>query len=274
MPELPEVETICRMLLPNVQGKKIESTTVFLDRMVKTPAAAEFKMLTEGRSINGIRRRGKYIIFGLSSGYELIVHLRMTGQLIFLRDNSQEIKYIRIRFDFCDGSSLVFADLRTLGVLYLVKENDSSNIKGLYSMGPEPLSDNFSIEYLQKTLLKKRGRIKSFLLNQQNIGGLGNIYADEALFCAGIRPDRLTTELNNDEITKLYNAVNNVIVAGIDDGGTTFSDYRDGNGNKGRHQDNLYVYQRTKQPCRKCHTIIERTVIGGRSSHYCPECQK
>ena len=272
MPEMPEVETIRKSLMDNVVNKKIESVSVFLDRLIKYPDAEQFVNVITGQTILQLNRTGKYLRFLLSDGTELIIHLRMTGQLLY-SDSELDVKYARLIMFFDDGSKLVYADLRTLGALYAVKKDELKLIKGLDNMGPEPLSDEFTLDYLKSIAGKKRVKMKSFLLNQAYIGGLGNIYADEALFLAGIHPERLANSLKTEEIEKLYSAINKVISEGIRDGGTTFSDYRDGNGEKGSHQENLFVYQRTDAPCKTCGTAIERLVIGGRSSHFCPKCQ-
>lgn len=272
MPEMPEVETIRRSLTDNVVNKKIESVSVFLDRLIKHPDAEQFVETITGKTIIALNRTGKYLRFVLSDDTELVVHLRMTGQLLY-SDSELDVKYARLIMFFTDGSKLVYADLRTLGALYAIKKDELGLIKGLDSMGPEPLSAEFTAEYLKKTLNKKRVKMKSFLLNQSYIGGLGNIYADEALFLAGIHPERLANSVKEEEVKKLYDAINKVIQDGINDGGTTFSDYRDGNGEKGSHQDNLFVYQREDEPCKTCGAKIERVVVGGRSSHFCPKCQ-
>lgn len=272
MPEMPEVETIRKSLYDNVVNKKIESVAVFLERLIKYPGPEKFTEELTGRTITDLRRTGKYLRFVLSDDIELVVHFRMTGQLIY-SDSQLDVKYARLIIFFTDGSKLVFADLRTLGALYAVKESELGVIKGLVEMGPEPLSAEFTLDYLANTAASRRVAIKSFLLNQAYVGGLGNIYADEALHLAGIHPQRPANDLSADEIKKLYDAVNKVIADGIADGGTTFRDYRDGNGKKGSHQDKLLVYQRTGELCKTCQTSIERVVIGGRSSHFCPKCQ-
>ena len=154
-----------------------------------------------------------------------------------------------------------------------MKPEELPQIKGLAELGPEPLSAEFTLEYLEKILAGKGGRIKSFLLDQSNIAGLGNIYVDEALFLAGIHPMRSPGSITGEEAEKLFASVNKVIADGINDGGTTFRDYRDGNGDKGSHQDNLFAYGRDGEPCRNCGTIIEKIRVGGRGTHYCPVCQ-
>lgn len=276
MPEMPEVETIRKTLSPHIEGRRITRVDLRLERLVKLPAdPADFVRRLEGRRVEKLRRRGKYLCFQLDGAGDIfIVHLRMTGQLIFSRSGDTSRKYTRLALGLDDGSALLFADLRTLGALYLVPPAEILLIKGLYTLGPEPLTKDFTEKYLRDYLATRQTKIKSLLLDQSAIAGLGNIYADEALFLAGIHPERKAKTLNEQEIGKLYEAVNKVISDGIADGGTTFSDYRDAHGDRGHHQDNLYAYQRTGQPCRICGAAIQRLVIGGRSAHFCPNCQK
>ena len=273
MPELPEVETIRRSLAPKVVGQRILQTELLLERLVKWPEPADFQGRLADRTIARIERTGKYLRFGLDNGTELIVHLRMTGQLRFVAAGAAEVPYARIVFRFAGGASLYYADARTLGAVYALKPDELWRLHGLTEMGPEPLTAAFSLEYLQRVLQGRRTKIKSFLLNQKYIGGIGNIYADEALFLAGIHPLRTADSLAAAEIRRLHEAINAVILAGIEDGGTTVRNYRDGEGKKGSHQDRLHVYQRTGEPCHHCGTAIERIVVGGRGSHFCPHCQ-
>ena len=169
--------------------------------------------------------------------------------------------------------TLLYADTRTLGTLYLLPKNELWRISGLNTLGPEPLSEDFTLEYFRSKLAKRKAKIKALLLNQQFIGGLGNIYADESLFVAGIHPERTADSLAEDEICRLYHAINQVIAAGIEHGGTTFRDYRNARGSSGGHQHYLYVYGRANQPCPNCHSPIQRIEVGGRGTHFCPQCQ-
>lgn len=276
MPEMPEVETIRKTLAPHIEGRRITKVDLRLERLVKLPADPEdFIARLEGRRVESLSRRGKYLCFQLDGAGDIfIVHLRMTGQLYFSPQGETDRKYTRLAMLLDDGSSLLFADLRTLGALYLVSQGEIPLINGLHTLGPEPLAKDFTPNYLQDYLATRQTKIKSLLLDQRAIAGLGNIYADEALFLAGIHPERKAKTLNEQETGRLYEAVNRVIEAGLADGGTTFSDYRDAHGERGRHQDNLYAYQRTGKPCRVCGAEIKRLVIGGRSAHFCPVCQK
>ncbi len=273
MPEMPEIETIRRSLEPHIKGKKIKKIDLLLERQIQWPTPGEFVFRLLFHTIEELERRGKYLILKMDNNISLIFHLRMTGQVCYCPPNTPMPGHARIIFDLSDGSSLVFADTRTFGTLYAMKPEELPQIKGLAELGPEPLSAEFTLEYLEKILAGKGGRIKSFLLDQSNIAGLGNIYVDEALFLAGIHPMRSPGSITGEEAEKLFASVNKVIADGINDGGTTFRDYRDGNGDKGSHQDNLFAYGRDGEPCRNCGTIIEKIRVGGRGTHYCPVCQ-
>jgi formamidopyrimidine-DNA glycosylase len=274
MPELPEVETIRRTLTGKVEGRVIKAVEVKLPRLVKWPTADEFQAIILNKTITRLSRRGKYLLFYLEDNYVFVIHLRMTGRLYYVSSNTPLDRFVHIIFTFENEDRLIYADTRTLGTLYLMREDELWRIAGLASLGPEPLSPDFTEAYLRDTLSKRPGKIKAILLNQQLIGGLGNIYVDESLAVAGIHPERSADSLTDVEIVKLYNAINRVIEDGIVHGGTSFRDYRDGAGEKGSHQHHLHVYGRKTQPCRVCGTPIERIEVGGRGTHYCPTCQK
>lgn len=274
MPEMPEVETICRSLKNYLTNRRIDKVDILLPRQIKYPTAEEFAVGVAGKTITAVKRRAKYILLELSDGANLVIHLRMTGRLVYHDENVKAAKHDRLLFRLDNGATLVYADTRTLGAIYLLQPGEENRVGGLVTLGPEPLSDEFTTEKLKKICCGKRAKIKSALLNQSFIAGLGNIYADEALFLARIHPERLAASLGDDEIAELHRAVNKVIADGIKDGGTTFRDYQNAEGGHGSHQDHLYVYQRTGNPCLRCGSPIQRLVIGGRSSHFCPKCQK
>lgn len=273
MPEMPEVEIIRRGLEKNIVSQKIVSVEVLLGRMIKWPGEEDFRALLTGASVKEVGRRGKYLLLHLTNDCMLVVHLRMTGRLCYTAAGETPDAYARINFHLESGDMLVYADTRTLGTLYMLKAGEEWRISGLVNMGPEPLSPEFTPEYLNGVLKKQRGKIKSFLLNQKYIGGLGNIYADECLFLAGILPTRSGISLDDAEIKRLYECINKVIADGIRDGGTTFRDYRNSEGGKGSHQENLFVYGRDKEKCRSCGNEILKIEVGGRGTHYCPNCQ-
>ena len=274
MPEMPEVEIIRRYLDKMVQGQQIMSVDIVLPRMIKWPEPEKFRSLVTGQRIESMARRGKYLLMELTGGREVVFHLRMTGRLVYEPEGINHDSHARVIFKLGNGASLVYGDTRTLGTIHGLQAGERWRLKGLSEMGPEPLSDDFTAEYLQGVAQKRKGAIKSFLLNQKYISGIGNIYADEALFLAGIHPQRPANMLTETECRKLADAVNEVIAAGIADGGTTFRDYQNGAGGKGGHQEHLYAYGRTGQPCRKCGTPMERITVGGRGTHFCPQCQE
>ena len=273
MPEMPEVETIRRSLDGYVAGKVIKMVDVRLGRLIKWPSAEEFVAIATGRTIESLERRAKYLLFHMEGGWVLVIHLRMTGRLNYQGDAGEFNHAARVVFFFADGDALEYFDTRTLGTLYLLRTEELGRIYGLASLGPEPLSPEFSLQYLQAGLAKRTGKIKSVLLDQKFIGGLGNIYVDESLAMAGIHPETKAASLNAEETERLHAAINLVIEKGIRSGGTTFRDYRDADGNRGAFQEELCVYGRQGLPCKICGSPIAKIEVGGRGTHFCPNCQ-
>lgn len=271
MPEMPEVEIIRRYLDKNLAGKTITAVDVLLERQLQGITAAEFSRRATGATIKSVGRVGKYLLLHLNNDYDIVFHLRMTGRLVYAADGVNDDKYARLIFSLAGGARLVYGDTRTLGVIYMTQANVP--VKGVAEMGPEPLSAAFTRDYLAGVLAKKKTRIKTLLLNQKYIGGIGNIYADEALFLAKINPFTLARDIDAVGTERLHTAINDVIAAGINDGGTTFRDYQNGEGKKGHHQEHLFVYGRTGEKCRECGAPIEKTFLGGRGTHFCPHCQ-
>ncbi len=274
MPEMPEVEIIRRSLIDKISGRTIVEVEFLLARLVKWPSSAEFQAVLTNRKIETVARRGKYLLFHLDDKQVLVIHLRMTGRLQYITRDGEKDKFTRILFKLDNGDVLVYADTRTLGTLYLMPFDELWRIVGLFTMGPEPLTPEFSLIYLTEMLKKHHGKIKAILLNQKYIGGLGNIYVDECMAIAGIHPERIASSLSENENEKLYHAINKVIADGIEHGGTTFRDYRDGDGKSGSHQYHLNVYGRKDEPCLSCGTPIHRKEVAGRGTHFCPKCQK
>ncbi len=272
MPELPEVENVRRTLAPHLLGRKITLIEIYVGRMIKWPDSDKFVAELTGRLINNLLRRGKYLLFDLDNDKLLVVHLRMTGALV-VTPTDQPPPYARIRFALSDGSSLWYTDVRTLGTLHLLSKGENI-IKGLKGLGPEPLAGQLDLAYLRTVLAKRKSTIKGLLLDQSVIAGIGNIYADEALAVAGIRPDRKANEISAKESKKLFEAIIKVIAQGIENRGTSFRDYKDGDGKKGSNQEHLLVYGRGKKPCHECQTPIEYVKVAGRGTCYCPKCQK
>ena len=274
MPEMPEVEIIRRYLDKQLTGQRIMGVDLLLPRQIKWPEPKGYRAMAIGRTIAGMNRRGKYLLMALDNGSELVFHLRMTGRLVYEPDGVNHDSHARLLFQLDGGGLLVYGDTRTLGTLYALSSGERWRIHGLAEMGPEPLTEDFTPAYIQQTAKGRRTAVKSFLLNQKYIGGIGNIYADEALFLAGIHPLRPVGSLSAAECQRLHQSVNTVIAAGIRDGGTTFRDYKNGEGKQGSHQEQLYVYNRQGQPCRRCGTEIEKMTVGGRGTHLCPQCQR
>ena len=273
MPELPEVETICRSLRDHVVGRTMAEVEIQLSRLIKWPTPEDFRSIMTGRTIEALERRGKYLLFQLSGDWVLVVHLRMTGRLYYRAADAAATGSPRVVFHFAGGDALEYYDTRTLGTLYLLRQNELSRIYGLSSLGPEPLTAEFTPEYLSTGLARRKGKIKSVLLDQAFIGGLGNIYVDESLARAGLHPEQRAHGLTQPEVIRLHEAINFVIDKGICGNGTTFRDYLDGIGNKGEFQNDLCVYGRKNLPCPACGTLIVRTEVGGRGTHFCPQCQ-
>ncbi len=274
MPELPEVETIRRSLEDKLIGKTLTGVKVLLDKMVKGISPEDFDAELRGKKITGISRRGKYLIIYLTGGITVVIHLRMTGQLLYCPAGQDTIKHTHIVFQLNDKGQLRFVDQRQFGRVHLVQAKELDNLSGLKNLGIEPLSECFTREFFRKELKKKHTKIKPLLLDQTFLAGVGNIYADEALFRAKVNPERVAAGLSPREAANLYLAIKKVLLEGISNKGTSIRDYLDGEGNPGSNQDNLKVYGRAGEPCIKCRKPIERKVIGGRSSHFCPKCQK
>lgn len=295
MPELPEVETIRRTLIPAVQGKKIVHIDLFSPSLLRGCEPQQFLSSVLGKTVFSLQRKGKYLFFVLSGGSELkklkqenskkksrleaveaeavkpvnklVVHLGMTGRLLlFLADESQENPvHTHAVFYFEDGNRLLYCDPRRFGFFSLDFEP---------CLGIEPLGRDFTEEKLVNLLAGRRSKIKLFLMDQRFLAGIGNIYADEILHAAGIRPDRLAGSLSAGEVKLLYKSIRRVLREGVKQRGTSISDYVDGKGEQGRFQNFLQVYGRAGEACFCCGSVIERIKLGGRSSCFCPQCQR
>jgi formamidopyrimidine-DNA glycosylase len=275
MPELPEVETVCRGLHQVTSGLIVEEAQVLLSRtLAYPPDDSSFIQKIQGQKIINWQRRGKYLLAELSQGW-LGVHLRMTGQLLWLKRDTTLHKHTRIRLFFSEQRELRFVDTRTFGKFWFVDKSQSVEtiITGLQKLGPEPFSPEFSVDYLQAKLIKSRRQIKTVLLDQGLVAGVGNIYADESLFLSQIHPTTPACEISRKQIKKLRQSIIEVLEKSIDAGGTTFSDFLQITGVNGNYGGMALVYGRKDQPCHVCGTAIEKIKIGGRSSHFCPQCQ-
>ena len=268
MPELPEVETVARGLQERLPGSTITGATVYWPRTLARPAPEEFQARITGRRVESVGRRGKYLVITLDHGY-LLVHLKMSGRLFMAPADDAQDPHIRAVLDLDGGRQLRFRDARKFGRIYLVDEHEEVTAP----LGPEPLADCFSLEEFRRRLGRRSGRLKSMLLNQEFLAGVGNIYSDEILFTARLNPLRRADTLTADEQVRLYQAVRSVLHRAINSSGTTLPDrnYLDAEDRAGEYR--AEVYGRTGRPCLVCGTPIERTVIGGRSAHFCPHCQ-
>jgi formamidopyrimidine-DNA glycosylase len=268
MPELPEVETIRRGLEKRILGKKVKKVEVNTAKMVKQPSPRRFKKQVEGKIFKQAFRRGKYIILVLSSGKKIVVHLRMSGQLTY---GKRDIKS-RVSFLLSDGRYLNIKDMRHLGEIRLVE--NWMKVPGIAKMGMEPLEENFTPEVFGEMLTKRRAKIKPLLMNQEFLAGVGNIYAQEVLFRAGIHPERQAHNLKRDEVKSLFSEIKKVLQEAIDYRGSSLSNYVDVDGRSGSFHFRLRVYGRGGEPCIRCKTPLKFIKLGGRGTCFCPKCQK
>lgn len=274
MPELPEVETVCRGLNQVLPGQIVLSVHVLRLQTVAFPDPKTFCRGIVGQSFGLWRRRGKYLLGSLSDGSCLGVHLRMTGQLLWLDPEIPVHKHTRIRW-LCEEKECRFVDQRTFGQVWWIPLGQAPEqvIPALATMGPEPFDPSFSVFWLHKRFQGSRRPIKTALLDQTVVAGLGNIYADEALFLSRIPPLTPVGELTLRALARLHGVIVQVLTTSIQERGTTFSTYKDIQGVNGNYQGQAWVYGRTGDPCRVCGTAISRIPIAGRSSHWCPRCQ-
>ncbi len=277
MPELPEVETVRRGLAETITGRKIADVTTDLPKMLKGKSRAAFATAVIGAKVTGVNRRGKYLLINLSNGLTIIAHLKMTGQLIVNKTSDPVERWTHVILTLSGGRDLRFRDIRQFGYLD-VKHTDEIGVIGekIPGLGPEPLSREFTKGVFEWKLKKRpQSRIKTLLLDQAFIAGLGNIYADEVLHYAGVRPGRRTATLTAKERDQIYNAIRKILPAAIDKRGTSISTFVDVAGRPGAYVPHLKVYGKTGETCARCaNGTVKRVVMAGRSAHYCPKCQK
>ena len=274
MPELPEVEHVVRALRPIVTGRRILAAELNLKRIVSGLSRAAFGRQLKDATITGVGRRGKYILFELESGRVLTTHLRMTGKFVSLTTDESLPPYAHVVFYLDDERRLVFCDMRQFGRMRLIR--DAAVLpKELSTLAPEPLSDDFTEKYFLETLARSRRSLKQLLLDQTRVLGLGNIYAVEALFLAGVNPLKPANKLSKPRARKLFHAIRQVLQEAIDAGSTLRINMADGNGSYFGTTERFWrVYEREGEPCVNCGTRIKRVVHGGRSTYYCPRCQR
>lgn len=271
MPELPEVETIRRQLAPHVEGRTLQRVEILDARWSLPRAPQELVDAVQGRRVERLGRRGKYFIFELEDEVFLLVHLRMTGNLLL--DPAPDTPYQRVIFTLHDGHELRFCDPRRFGTGELALGVDGLEAFFAGKLGIEPLGDELTGPRLKALARGRRAPVKAFLLDQRHIAGVGNIYADEALFRARIHPLRPAGQLSTKQCTELVDAVKLVLAAGIDAGGSTIDDFRHPDGVAGAFQNDFLVHLRRGEPCHTCGTTVIKLVAAGRGTYVCESCQ-
>ncbi|NWF68016.1 MAG: bifunctional DNA-formamidopyrimidine glycosylase/DNA-(apurinic or apyrimidinic site) lyase [Chloroflexi bacterium] len=270
MPELPEVETVVRGLRAPLIGRTFSAVWYERERVIQLPDAASFSARLLGQTVRAITRRAKYIVCALDHDY-LLLHLRMTGRLYVVPADQQSAddRWLRLRLSLDNGHELRFSDARRFGRAYL-----TADLNDVFAeIGPEPLEDDFTVEMLQARLRKRHKSIKALLLDQSFLAGVGNIYADEALFTAQIHPLRSAASLMPAEAARLHSSIRAALNAGIVHEGASVNWYRKPDGSSGSSQAHFYVYDRQGQPCLVCGSPIEKIRVAQRGTHFCPNCQ-
>lgn len=277
MPELPEVETVRRIIAPHVRGRTIAQFSLNWHRTLEHPSLERFRQKVTGRSIEAVERRGKLVLLRLDNGGFITVHLRMTGELLLRPAGSDERHperepYLRAVFAFSDGSELLFYDVRKFGKIAYRCPAEMVDLES--RLGVEPLDADFTAEHLAELLRARRRQIKPLLLDQRIIAGLGNIYVDESLYRSRIHPLELSSRIDPSRVSALHAAIVDILSTAVELHGTTFRDYRSGLGEPGNNQSRLRVYGlKPGTPCPDCGSPVERLVIGQRGSIVCPNCQ-
>lgn len=274
MPELPEVETVKRTLKKLIVGKTIQDVSVHLPRIIRHPADVElFRRYLIGTTITDVRRRGKFLKINFDP-WVLVSHLRMEGKYRLTERDEPLEKHTHVLFHFTDGTELRYRDVRQFGTMHLFPLGEEDQHLPLSKLGPEPLSEDFTLEWFLETLAKKKSKIKAVLLNQEYLAGLGNIYVDESLFLAGLHPERTASSLSIEEIRRLYHAIKKTLAEAVEAGGSSVRSYLNGQGEMGMFQLKIQVYGRKDEPCNRCGNPIRRIVVAGRGTHLCTNCQR
>lgn len=274
MPELPEVETVRRGLQQQLSQATIKSITVLRPASIAYPSVEDFASVLNGRTFLSVDRRGKYLLLHLSDNIGMVAHLRMSGRLLVMKTSAKEPDHVRVRLTLTDGRKLVFDDTRVFGRLWCVPAGETfyEVVPSLKLLGPEPLG-GLDPNHLHTSFLGKIQCIKTALLDQTIVAGIGNIYADESLHRAKINPTRAAGDLSKAELRRLSKEIELVLSNAIKAGGSTLRDYTDSSGINGNYQNEALVYGRKDQPCHNCKSKIQRIKLNGRSSHFCPRCQ-
>ncbi len=274
MPELPEVETIAADLRPHLVGRTIVRCELRFPKIVRHPEPEEFVDGVAGRRIESLRRRGKYMLLGLGQNLVLVVHLGMTGQLRLFAPAVPLAAHTHAIFDLDDGRQLRYRDPRRFGRLLLGTEVDLLAARALPRLGPEPIDPDFTPEQLYRALKRRRAPLKAVLLDQTTLAGVGNIYADESLYRARLRPDRLGSRISRQSAARLHDALRTALETAIKNRGSSVDTYRDAWGELGAQQEVLMVYGRAGQPCFTCGRPLSSVRIGGRTTVFCRRCQR
>jgi formamidopyrimidine-DNA glycosylase len=295
MPELPEVETVRRQLEPELVGRRILSASVLDERLTRPEAPGSLERAVSGRAVESVTRRGKYLLIGLEGGRTLAIHLRMTGNLLLrdsehgetadlmkterlggprLYESAPEPRHVRARFELDDGRSLVFTDMRRFGQAIVLDAGDQLDEFFASRLGVEPLSGELTPERLLELAKDRTAPLKSFLLTQHRVAGIGNIYADEALWRARLHPLSPAGSMKLEHAARLVEGIVEALEAGLTLGGASIDDYRDARGERGSMQDEFLVHTREGEECRRGDGVVQRIVVTGRSTYYCPACQE
>lgn len=272
MPELPEVETVRRGIEPHVLKRRITQVIV-RDSRLRWPVPRDLAENLTGQTITGTTRRGKYLLLGLASGDRLIIHLGMSGRLFVLKPGHALKKHDHVDVELSGGVLLRFNDPRRFGAVLLWSRDEPTHPL-LEGMGPEPFGDDFHGDYLFELSRGRSAAVKNFIMDGRVVVGAGNIYAAESLFRAGVRPGKAAGKLTRVQYQSLAEKIRAVLTEAIQQGGTTLKDFAGAHGESGYFQQKLFVYGREGEPCLLCKTPIKRSLIGQRSSYYCPHCQK
>ena len=272
MPEMPEVETVRRTLLPLIKGKTIKEVTVWYPKII-TGDAKEFARQLTGKKIENIDRYAKYLLIRLSDNLTIVSHLRMEGKYRLVKINTKKDKHDHVQIVFKDNSALRYNDVRKFGRMQLIKTGTEREKTGIGKLGVEPNSTAFTVSYLQNGLARKKKNIKNTLLDQSIVAGLGNIYVDEVLWETKIHPLSQANTIPAEKISQLHDNINSLIELAIAERGTTIHTYLDANGKTGGFQKMLQVYGHKGEPCVRCGTPLEKIKVNGRGTTFCPKCQ-
>jgi formamidopyrimidine-DNA glycosylase len=274
MPELPEVESVRRSLLPKLVGRRITQVETSGKKLRRAVDRTRMRRALVGATVEDVRRVGKYLLITLSNQNVLLVHLGMTGWLIFRAVGAPLDAHTHARFILDADMELRYVDPRRFGILRVFPAKELARSPELAVLGLDPLAPEFTAEHLAGLLASAKRDLKGFLLDQSRIAGVGNIYASEALFLAGLKPQRRTQRVGKSQATALHDAILKVLKQAIENRGTSFSDYVDAEGEAGNNQNALSVYGRQGEACPRCGHVIRRLVQGARSTFYCPACQR